>query len=76
MHTPISAAANRPLLDMPATADVALCCATCLDTLTPNGACMNVGACETADRIATRRTFHGATVKSAPAAWTIRGNVD
>lgn len=72
----IVTAANRPVLDRIATADVAMCCPSCMDTLTPAGSCNNVGACLDADMSATRSSHRGATVKSAPAAWTISGGVD
>lgn len=77
MNEPIVTAANRPTLTLPATADTALCCASCLDTLAPDGACMNVGTCPDADRHATRHAARR-TLKSAaaPLAFTIRGGVD
>jgi len=76
MHTPILAPA--PLaITLPITADVGMCCAMCMDTLTPDGACLNVGACTDADSHATRRA-PGETLTSRrqPMAFTIRGNVD
>lgn len=57
-----------------ATADVPLCCGTCLDTLTPRGQCMNVGACLTADTAASIGASR--TTLKAPRAWTISGNID
>jgi hypothetical protein len=75
-YSPVSIAANRPVADMPATDDVAMCCPSCLDTLTPAKTCQNVGACLDADIAASRGSHRGATVKSAPAAWTISGGVD
>jgi hypothetical protein len=56
-------------------ADVATC-ATCAETLMPNGRCLNVGACRTADRDATRGSMRRGVAASAPAAWTARGYVD
>lgn len=62
------------LAEMPTTADVALCCGSCLDTLTPAGHCLNVGACFSAD---SRASIGAARTKlKAPRAWTIRGNID
>jgi hypothetical protein len=77
MHNPILAAANRPMLTAPATADTALCCPTCLDTLTPTGSCNNVGACYAADTAATKLA-RGETLKTrlAPMAFTRVGNID
>lgn len=49
-------------------------CPDCGDPLAHGGACLNVGACFTADRMASRAAS-GDTVK-APAAWTISGGVD
>ena len=77
MHTAIATSATRPVLDVPATADVGMHCGTCLDTLTPSGQCVNVGACVDADKLATRRA-PGETLKArrAPLAFTIGGRVD
>lgn len=76
MHNPIIAPAKLALLDKTDTADMGLMC-HCGDTLTPNGRCLNVGACFTADTAASR-TAPGETLKArmAPAAWTISGNID
>jgi hypothetical protein len=56
------------------TLDAPIVCGACLDTLAPNGACLNVGACEDADRNATRGARRS-TLK-APMAVTIAGNID
>lgn len=76
-HAPIIAKLDRPVLDVPATDDTAMCCPSCLDTLTPQSACLNIGACPAADSHATRRA-PGETLKHrlAPQAFTISGNVD
>jgi hypothetical protein len=77
MHTPILAPSNRPTIEAPDTSDMPLVCGSCLDTLAPNGSCMNVGACHVADSRASRRA-RGETAKSrlAPVAFTRTGNVD
>lgn len=74
-HTPIIAAPNRPTLDMPHTADVGILCGSCLETLAPDGACLNIGACVDADTGAAKGSRRE-TVKSRVTAWTIRGNID
>jgi hypothetical protein len=79
MHNPILANANRPVLtdDAVATADAPMCCGGCLATLRPDGACVNVGQCHTADASASRLA-RGETFKSRrqPLAFTIGGGVD
>ena len=74
-HNAIATAPNRPLLDIPHTADLPLICPSCLDTLTPTGDCLNIGSCETADRTAAYGSRRE-TAKFRVAAWTIRGSVD
>ena len=52
-------------------------CATCAEITAPNGRCLNVGACRTADRQATRTSLRrGAAASARPSAWTISGSVD
>lgn len=52
-------------------------CDECGATLAPNGACLEVGACTTADARAARASSSGRTAKFAvPAAWNVRGGVD
>ena len=49
----------------------------CGEILTPRGHCLNIGACTTADRQATRGSLRrGTAASSAPAAWTLGGRVD
>lgn len=74
MHNPIVAPANRPTIEAPHTADIGIHCGACLDTLAPDGACLNIGACEDADRGATRNARR--TTLKAPLAVTRAGNVD
>jgi hypothetical protein len=73
-YQPIEAPAMRPTIEAPHTLDAPIICASCLDTLAPHGACMNVGACETADRTATR--YARRSTLKAPMAVTIMGNID
>lgn len=60
------------------TAPAVPACDTCGATLAPDGTCLEVGACRSADQRAARSSRSGATVKSAvaPAAWNARGYVD
>ena len=56
---------------------IAPTCETCGETAAPDGACLEVGACERADRLATRDAAGGtAKYGAAPAAWNSRGSVD
>lgn len=71
MHSPILAPSASLMDTLAHTADVGIVCGTCLDTLTPDAKCQNVGACIAADVHASRNA-RGATVR----AWTISGNVD
>lgn len=49
----------------------------CGETITPRGHCLNIGACPTADRHATRGSLRkGTAASTAPAAWTLGGRVD
>lgn len=73
-YNPLQTAVSRPTIEAPGTADVGIICGGCLDTLAPDGACMNVGACEDADRGATRGARRS-TLKS-PLAITRTGNID
>jgi hypothetical protein len=57
------------------TLDTAIVCGSCLDTLAPDGACLNISGCIAAQTAAGSRSTYGATVK-APAAWQGSGNVD
>ena len=51
-------------------------CETCGTVTAPDGKCLAVGDCPTADADATRGAA-GATAKYAvPAAWNVRGGVD
>ena len=51
-------------------------CDSCGATLAPDGACLELGACERADSHATRGSG-GVTAKyRVPAAWNARGSVD
>ena len=55
---------------------VAPTCDTCGET-SPDGRCLNVGACSNADAIATRHGQHGNGGKYAvPASWNAVGRVD
>lgn len=47
----------------------------CGAPVAPDGACLEVGACERADASATRGAT-GARAKSDPSAWTVLGGVD
>lgn len=49
---------------------------SCGESIMPGSACLNIGACETADRAATRQSLTRGHAASAPAAWTFSGNVD
>jgi len=73
-HLPIIAPANRPLLDSPSTLDVPIVCGSCLETLAPDGSCLNIGGCADAAHVATRDARRR-TIK-APMAVTIMGRVD
>lgn len=60
-----------------ATADIGIVCASCLDTLAPDGACQNIGRCADADSFAVRGSLRrGAASAARPSAWTISGRVD
>jgi hypothetical protein len=52
-------------------------CSTCGAVTAPDGVCLEIGACERADSLATRRAS-GETVKSRlePAAWRASGSTD
>lgn len=59
------------------TADTGIVCGVCLDTLAPDGACMNVGRCADADTAAVRGSLRrGAASAARPSAWTISGRVN
>lgn len=76
-HNPIVAPARRPVLtDAPPS--IAPACAGCGATLAPSGACLELGACASADAAASRQSRTGATAKyvAAPAAWNGGGRVD
>lgn len=67
---------DTPVETLTDTGPVILTCATCAETLTPAGRCLNIGHCRTADRDATRGSLRRGKAQSAPAAWTSRGYVD
>jgi hypothetical protein len=73
MHNPLVSPLDRPTATL-ATVDAPIVCPVCLDTLAPNGTCLNIGACYAADRAATRDAAR--TTLKAPLAFTIGGNVD
>lgn len=74
-YQPLTAPADRPTLEVDTIAPMV--CQGCETTLAPDGSCLEVGACELADRAATRSSRSGATAKFAvPAAWNARGSVD
>lgn len=74
-YHPLEAPADRPMLET-STAPV-MACQACETTLPPNGVCLEIGACELADRDATRQSRAGRTAKyGVPAAWNARGSVD
>ena len=76
MHEPIIAPAV-PLVDtLPMTADIGMCCAGCLETLAPDGACLNIGACADADKRASYASRGDAMSARRASAWTISGGVD
>ena len=56
-------------------APVAAPCA-CGEVSAPDGACLNVGACERADADATRGAARVTAKYAVPAAWNVRGGVD
>lgn len=59
------------------TADIGLICGACLQTLSPDGICQNVGRCMDADSAAVRGSLRrGAASAARPSAWTISGGVD
>lgn len=56
-------------------AELAIC--SCGETITPAGKCLNVGACNRADRQATRGSLaRGTAASSRPSAWNLGGMVD
>ena len=56
---------------------VAPTCGTCGETDSPDGSCLNVGACSRADIGATRGAARtSAKFRQSPAAWGARGYVD
>ncbi len=55
---------------------IAPTCETCGETSAPDGACLEVGACERADRLATRGAAGASAKYAVPAAWNSRGSVD
>ena len=55
---------------------VAPTCGTCGETGSPDGSCLNVGACERADGLATRGAGRATAKFAVPAAWNARGYVD
>jgi len=66
---------THPVHEAPATADVGIVCPQCLDTLAPDGACMNVGACRQANETAARGSRRD-SAKFTAAAWQGSGRVD
>ncbi len=48
----------------------------CGEVSAPDGACLNVGACEVADAGATRGAARVTAKYAVPAAWNVRGGVD
>lgn len=51
-------------------------CASCGTVTAPDGRCMEIGACETADTGATRGAARQTSKFGIPAAWNARGSVD
>lgn len=59
-----------------AATETAVKCASCGATAAPDGSCLNVGACHTADETATRGAARATAKYAVPAAWNVRGGVD
>ena len=57
----------------PATATA---CTTCGTVTAPDGTCLEIGACASADATATRNATGGTAKFAVPAAWNARGRVD
>lgn len=55
---------------------VAPTCGTCGATTAPDGTCLDIGACESADIGATRGAGAVRAKYRVPAAWNARGSVD
>lgn len=51
-------------------------CATCGATAAPDGQCLNIGTCATADHQATIGAARETAKYAVPAAWNARGGVD
>ncbi len=49
---------------------------TCGEMTAPDGTCLNIGACTTADDRATRGAARVTSKYAVPAAWNSRGGVD
>lgn len=61
----------------PLEAPAVVSCEGCGATVAPDGACLEIGACARADRLATRGASRvTAKTAAAPAAWTGSGRVD
>lgn len=59
------------------TSDVGILCAACLETLAPDGVCLNIGRCTDADTSAVRGSLQRGTASAVrPSAWTASGRVD
>lgn len=72
-HHPITAPVRRPVRTIEIEAPAACSCGA---TLAPDGACMEIGACEIADAKATRGAGRATAKYAVPAAWNARGSVD